>query len=103
MCTVSSMARDASSSREGQTPDSVHLSYFVEQIDSNREFWQRFGRRPRVDGLRVLDLGCGHGAMTLDLARAGASVVGVELDGERAAFAERHLLRTAPELAERVS
>lgn len=33
---------------------------------------------PPLSGLRVLDLACGHGRLTRDLARAGAKVVGVD-------------------------
>ena len=34
---------------------------------------------PPLAGLRVLDLACGHGRLTRDLARAGAKVVGVDI------------------------
>jgi ubiquinone/menaquinone biosynthesis C-methylase UbiE len=33
---------------------------------------------PPLSGLRVLDVACGHGRLTRDLARAGAKVVGVD-------------------------
>jgi SAM-dependent methyltransferase len=36
---------------------------------------------PPLTGLRVLDLACGHGRLTRDLARAGAKVVGVDFSG----------------------
>jgi SAM-dependent methyltransferase len=36
---------------------------------------------PPLTGLRVLDLACGHGRLTRDLARAGAKVVGVDYSG----------------------
>jgi 2-polyprenyl-3-methyl-5-hydroxy-6-metoxy-1,4-benzoquinol methylase len=34
-----------------------------------------------VSGLRVLDLACGHGRLTRELARRGASVTGVDISG----------------------
>jgi 2-polyprenyl-3-methyl-5-hydroxy-6-metoxy-1,4-benzoquinol methylase len=35
-----------------------------------------------VTGLRVLDLACGHGRLTRELARRGASVTGVDISGK---------------------
>jgi SAM-dependent methyltransferase len=52
--------------------------------------------------LRVLELGCGHGAMALVLARAGAWVTGVDLDGTRIRYARERLQREAPDLAQRI-
>jgi len=34
-----------------------------------------------VTGLRVLDVACGHGRITRELARRGASVVGIDISG----------------------
>lgn len=43
-----------------------------------------FGRRVR-SGERVLDIGCGNGALAYDLARAGARVIGIDKDGPNVA------------------
>jgi SAM-dependent methyltransferase len=49
--------------------------------------------RPLLDllgdpgGLRVLDLGCGDGRLTLELQRAGAAVIGCDLSAEQVAAA----------------
>jgi ubiquinone/menaquinone biosynthesis C-methylase UbiE len=40
--------------------------------------------------LRVLDIGCGRGTITLGLAEAVGDVIGVDLDGEEFAEAQRH-------------
>ena len=37
----------------------------------------------KVKGLRVLDLGCGTGLDSINLARAGALVTGLDIDSER--------------------
>jgi len=47
--------------------------------------------RTPVDGLHVLELGCGDGRLTLQYAGAAASVVAVDPDEERIAAARRSL------------
>lgn len=44
-----------------------------------------------VDGLHVLELGCGDGRLTFQLADATASVLAVDPDEERVASARRSL------------
>jgi len=69
-----------------------HEAYFNKQAErSNSEFWTRFGSRPDFAGKRVLDLGCGHGAMSLEAARDGADVLGVDLDVERIDWAQANV------------
>ena len=53
-----------------------------------------------VDGLRVLELGCGDGRLTFQFASTAASVHAVDPDGERIASARASL---PVELAEKVS
>ena len=53
-----------------------------------------------VDGLHLLELGCGEGRLTFQLADAAASVFAVDPDEERIAAARASL---RPALAERVS
>jgi SAM-dependent methyltransferase len=77
--------------------------YFADQHAWNEDYWKRFGFRPDVAGKRVLEVGCGHGAMAVDLARRGATVVGVDLDEGRIDFANRNLAARFPELANRVT
>src|SRR5262245_58975370 len=56
-------------------------------------FWQRLARQnlgalPPAER-RVLELGCGTGRMTFPLARAGASVVGIDRSAEMLGRAEK--------------
>jgi len=53
-----------------------------------------------MGGLRVLELGCGHGRLTFRYADAAASVLGVHPNAHEIARARADL---PPELADRVS
>jgi SAM-dependent methyltransferase len=85
-----------------QRTEAEHRAYFHAQLQSNIEFWRRFGRRPDFDGKAVLDLGCGHGAISIDAARNGATVLGVDLDADRIEFARRTVAAHYPELCDRI-
>ena len=51
----------------------------------------RFAARPRpIDGLRVLDVGCGAGLLAEPLARRGASVTGIDAAAKNIAVARAH-------------
>jgi ubiquinone/menaquinone biosynthesis C-methylase UbiE len=82
--------------------DVQHRAYFSRQLEANEEFWRRFGKRPDLAGMTVLDLGCGHGAMTLEIAGQGGAALGVDLNADLIQFARRNLAQTAPELMDRV-
>jgi SAM-dependent methyltransferase len=86
----------------GQSSEIEHRAYFQDQLRSNVEFWRRFGQRPAFRGKVVLDLGCGHGALSIDAARDGAKVLGVDLDVERVEFAKRNVATRYPELRDRI-
>ena len=69
-------------------------AYFRFQLDDNAKFWSRMGGRPDLAGKAVLDFGCGHGALSLDLARHGAKkVLGIDLSDQRVRFCNE---KTAP-------
>jgi len=74
--------------------------YFEAQQQETAEWWRRIGMPVEMRGRRVLDLGCGHGALSLDAARRGAtSVTGVDTDSDRIGFARRLLRERQPDLA----
>jgi SAM-dependent methyltransferase len=75
--------------------------YFAFQQQDNHQFWTRLGGMPDLTGQRVLDFGCGHGALTQQIAQAGAShVLGVDLDPGRIAYARDRARPLAPDRVE---
>jgi 2-polyprenyl-3-methyl-5-hydroxy-6-metoxy-1,4-benzoquinol methylase len=77
--------------------------YFGRQMEESiPEFWARCGGQPDLCGMRVLEVGCGHGALCVDMARNGAIVVGVDLNRWRVSFATELLQSRYPQLTSRV-
>jgi 2-polyprenyl-6-hydroxyphenyl methylase/3-demethylubiquinone-9 3-methyltransferase len=66
----------------------VRLAYLREQLTAH------FGRDPRamrpLEGLRLLDIGCGGGLLSEPLARMGASVVGIDPAERNVSIASLH-------------
>jgi SAM-dependent methyltransferase len=88
----------------GESLASLHdrqdSAYFVEQIDESVDWWERMGHEISLTGLRVIDFGCGHGALSLSAAQRGAAaVVGIDLDERRIEFARRYLPEHYPQYA----
>ena len=93
----SEIPRNADGSAAGSTvtPDSLVLvARTLARYDEFAEWYEQwtsgFGPplisahpelMPPLAGLRLLDLACGHGRLSRDLARAGATVVGVDFSG----------------------
>jgi len=61
---------------------------------------RHFGGRPArpLDGLKVLDLGCGGGLVTVPLARMGANVLGVDAAPEAIGAARAYVERTSAQV-----
>ena len=88
----------------GESQPALHLrqdtAYFVEQVDESGDWWDRMGDEISLKGLRVLEFGCGHGALTLSAAERGAAaVLGIDLDQRRIDFARRHISAQYPDYA----
>ncbi len=77
--------------------------YFnFEKTKENPIFLQRFSNVVFKD-LKVLDLGCGHGALSIDIAQNGAArVVGIDIDKHRIDFAMNNLTCNYKELVSKV-
>jgi SAM-dependent methyltransferase len=79
------------------------MDYFNRGSDENPRFWGRFSHKPDFRGLTVLDIGCGHGSLCIDMALAGAKkVVGLDINNELIEFAKNNLRTNYPQLLDRV-
>jgi SAM-dependent methyltransferase len=77
--------------------------YFSEQLHENDDWWKRVGEHFDFCNTKVLDLGCGHGALSISLAEAGASeVLGLDLNEERITFASDTVRKRYPGLADKL-
>lgn len=66
----------------------VRLAYLRDGLSAH--FGHDPGRSTSLDGLRVLDVGCGAGLLCEPLARMGASVTGIDAAADNVAVAARH-------------
>ncbi|MGZ8502730.1 MAG: methyltransferase domain-containing protein, partial [Candidatus Limnocylindrales bacterium] len=83
--------------------DDDAVAYYRLTEGWNAKFWSRFGGPPSLDGAICLDLGCGVGALSADIARLGAAAVtGIDPDRRRIEIASAAVAELHPEVAERV-
>ena len=83
---------------EEEELDKSALKYFEHGAVELEKFWKRFGGKPNLNA-SFLDVGCGHGALCIDLAKSGAKkVIGVDIEPERIKFARNNLNINYPEL-----
>src|SRR5262245_42328051 len=66
---------------EADGPSTVHTYQSLRFDKHTRLLRDHFGLRP---GTRILDVGCGTGALLVELARAGATVTGLDTFEEAA-------------------
>ncbi|HVY50751.1 MAG TPA: bifunctional 2-polyprenyl-6-hydroxyphenol methylase/3-demethylubiquinol 3-O-methyltransferase UbiG [Devosia sp.] len=69
----------------------VRLAYIRDQ--AIRHFARRDNERRPLDGLKVLDIGCGGGLLTEPLCRLGATVTGIDAGEKNIAVARLHAER----------
>lgn len=78
--------------------EEYHNFWFERVQADNIRFWSRFGGKPDFNEKTVLDVGCGHGRLCLEMAMAGArKVVGIDIDVPVLDFARRNLQLRYPE------
>jgi len=77
--------------------------YFSEQVVENHDWWKRIGTDFNFCNANVLDLGCGHGALSIGIAEAGAAeVLGLDLADDLVTFASGVVRQRYPALAGKV-
>jgi 2-polyprenyl-3-methyl-5-hydroxy-6-metoxy-1,4-benzoquinol methylase len=79
------------------------IRYFEKGEHENPRFWSRVGGKPRLRGTCILDVGCGHGSLCIDMGLSGAKrVVGLDTNSQLIAFANENLRRNYPQLTDTV-
>jgi len=81
--------------RMKETPEQI----FERGGRDNPRFWSRFSFPPVLADATVMDVGCAHGRLCVDMALAGVrKVVGIDIDADAIAFANENLRRNYPQL-----
>ena len=76
--------------------------YFKYGIIENAKFWKRLGGKPYFANRKILDFGCGHGSLCIDIANSGAeSITGIDI-GEAIDFAKENLINNFDRLKDKV-
>lgn len=74
----------------------VRLAYIRDHVSAH------FGRDPKahrpLDGLRILDIGCGGGLLSEPVARMGANVLGADASARNIGIASTHAAQTGVEV-----
>ena len=87
------------SESEAETNERRNCAYVEEQLGDNMEWFRRMGRGIDFDGKRVLEIGCGHGALSVFAAKHGSTqVIGLDVDESRIDFARRYTASQYPHL-----
>ena len=80
------------------------LTYFKNGEIENIKFWKRLGSRPDFKDKKILDFGCGHGSLAINIANSGAKkVVGIDLSENLINFANENLSKNFSKLEKIVS
>lgn len=77
--------------------DPADIAYFKRGEVENPAFWWRLGGKPDFTGKHVLDVGCGLGALCVDMAAGNAArVVGLDTETKLIEFANQYTAEVYP-------
>jgi SAM-dependent methyltransferase len=77
--------------------EQADLDYFDRGKKDNPKYWSRLGGEPDFKGLKILDVGCGHGSLCVDIASKGAkNVLGIDIDKRIIEFAKANVVQNHP-------
>jgi len=79
------------------------LDYFNRGEFENKKFFSRLNGEPDFTGLKVLDIGCGHGSLCVHIGlREPQKIIGIDIDEHRVEFAQNNMQKNFPNLSNRV-
>ncbi len=79
------------------------LDYFNYGSIENKKFWKRLKGRPDFKNKSILDFGCGHGSLCIDIAQSDASsVTGIDLSKKLLNFAKENLSTNYNSLSKKI-
>ena len=80
------------------------LDYFNYSRAENIKFWKRLKQKPDFKNKTVLDFGCGHGALSIDIGLLGAKfTLGIDLEEKLLNFAKKNLQKNFDTLDNKIN
>lgn len=77
--------------------EKADVEYYEKGQCENYKFWSRLDVDPSFKNLKVLDVGCGHGSLCMDIANRGAKkVIGIDISERLINFAKKNILLNYP-------
>ena len=80
-----------------------NIDYLNLQKIENEKFWRRLGGKPDFRNKTILDFGCGHGSLSIEIANSGAEkVIGIDVDEECIKIAKENLKENFSNLVDKI-
>jgi SAM-dependent methyltransferase len=84
--------------------DPKDLDYFNYGKIENEKFWRRLGGKPNLENKSILDFGCGHGSLCIEMAKKNVnSILGIDLNEKLIKFANINLEKNFSNFKNKVS